>query len=48
MEPPYDEFAQRWGNNEFSAYVRALAGQADAALARVSEVWPCNAAESLR
>ncbi len=33
MKPPYDEFADRWGNPGFSAYVEQLAAQADEALA---------------
>lgn len=33
MKPPYDEFADRWGNAAFSAYVKQLASQADEALA---------------
>lgn len=33
---PYDEFANRWGNPDFTAYVDLLAQQADAALANAS------------
>lgn len=33
MVPPYDEFADRWGNQGFTEYVRLLAQQADEALA---------------
>jgi thiaminase/transcriptional activator TenA len=32
MPPPYDEFADRWGNVGFTEYVQSLARQADAAL----------------
>ena len=39
MVPPYDEFAQRWGNPNFTEYVKLLEKQADAALAEAdSEV----------
>lgn len=33
MPPPYDEFADRWGNPGFTEYVKLLAQQADDALA---------------
>lgn len=33
MVPPYDEFADRWGNQGFTEYVQQLAQQADEALA---------------
>ncbi|MDA0267489.1 MAG: TenA family transcriptional regulator [Cyanobacteria bacterium] len=33
MEPPYDEFADRWGNPGFTEYVALLAAQADQSLA---------------
>lgn len=33
MKAPYDEYAERWGNPDFSAYVEILGGQADEALA---------------
>lgn len=33
MPAPYTEFADRWGNPDFTAYVQLLAQQADAALA---------------
>lgn len=33
MPVPYTEFADRWGNADFTAYVQILAQQADAALA---------------
>jgi thiaminase len=33
MVPPYDEFADRWGNPGFTDYVTLLAAQADRALA---------------
>ncbi len=36
MKAPYDEFADRWGNESFSDYVRQLAAQADVALAEAS------------
>lgn len=32
MKAPYDEFAQRWGSDEFSKYVKLLENQADQAL----------------
>lgn len=32
MVAPYDEFAERWGNREFTAYVELLEAQADEAL----------------
>ncbi|WP_316434164.1 MAG: TenA family transcriptional regulator [Leptolyngbya sp. IPPAS B-1204] len=32
MVPPYDEFADRWGNPGFTEYVELLANQANAAL----------------
>ncbi len=32
MTPPYDEFADRWGNPGFTVYVQLLAQQADDAL----------------
>lgn len=32
MTPPYDEFANRWGNPEFTEYVKLLEQQADAVL----------------
>ncbi|MEM6838597.1 MAG: TenA family transcriptional regulator [Cyanobacteria bacterium P01_C01_bin.120] len=37
MPPPYDEFAERWGNPGFTDYVKLLAQQADAALAIAAE-----------
>jgi formylaminopyrimidine deformylase / aminopyrimidine aminohydrolase len=37
MAPPYDEFADRWGNHAFTAYVAELERQADEALAQASE-----------
>ena len=47
MVQPYDEFADRWGNVEFTEYVKLLEMQANEALAdsdpetepRVSEVF---------
>lgn len=33
MKPPYDEFADRWGNSGFTSYVDLLATQAGEALA---------------
>ncbi|MFQ5864379.1 MAG: TenA family transcriptional regulator [bacterium] len=38
MAKPYDEFADRWGNPEFTAYVSLLEQQADEALAKSSEI----------
>ncbi|MFW6315839.1 MAG: TenA family transcriptional regulator [Cyanobacteriota bacterium] len=35
MVSPYDEFAQRWGNPDFTEYVKLLEKQADEALAEV-------------
>ena len=32
MQPPYQEFAERWGSDGFSAYVKQLQHQADQAL----------------
>jgi thiaminase/transcriptional activator TenA len=32
MVPPYDEFANRWGNSDFTVYVKLLENQSDAAL----------------
>lgn len=37
MVPPYDEFANRWGNQNFTAYVNVLAQQAEAALQSAPE-----------
>ena len=37
MPAPYDEFADRWGNPGFSAYVEQLTAQADEALAATNE-----------
>lgn len=37
MMPPYDEFADRWGNQNFTAYVGLLEQQANEALAMESE-----------
>lgn len=37
MRPPYDEFADRWGSEAFTAYVSALEAQADEALAAASD-----------
>jgi thiaminase len=36
LAEPYAEFANRWGNPEFTAYVSLLKGQADEALRRAS------------
>lgn len=36
MPAPYEEFAERWGNSGFTAYVQQLAAQADAALLATS------------
>lgn len=36
MPDPYSEFAHRWGNPDFTAYVNVLAQQADAALETAS------------
>ena len=38
MQPPYDEVAQRWGNEEFSGYVKQLEKHADEALQDASQV----------
>ena len=35
---PYHEFAERWGNSEFSKYVDILEQQADEAMQSASEV----------
>ena len=37
MVKPYDEFADRWGNQDFTAYVTLLEKQADEALKNSSE-----------
>lgn len=37
MVPPYDEFANRWGNSGFTEYVGVLAEQAEEALQSVSD-----------
>ena len=37
MAKPYDEFAQRWGNPEFTEYVKLLEQQADEALSSAPE-----------
>ncbi|MBD2306068.1 TenA family transcriptional regulator [Chroococcidiopsis sp. FACHB-1243] len=37
MPPPYTEFADRWGNPDFTTYVDFLEQQADAALSNASE-----------
>lgn len=37
MVPPYDEFANRWGNPGFTAYVRQLEQQADRELRSATE-----------
>ena len=37
MPYPYDEFAERWGNLEFTEYVRYLESQADEALQNAPE-----------
>lgn len=37
MPPPYTEFADRWGNSDFTTYVGCLEQQADAALSEASE-----------
>ncbi|MEM6592322.1 MAG: TenA family transcriptional regulator, partial [Cyanobacteria bacterium P01_H01_bin.119] len=37
MVEPYDEFANRWGNPGFTAYVKLLEQQADAALEALPE-----------
>jgi thiaminase/transcriptional activator TenA len=37
MPPPYAEFADRWGNPDFTTYVSYLEKQADAALSSASE-----------
>lgn len=37
MAAPYDEFAARWGSDEFAAYVEALEALADGLLAGASE-----------
>lgn len=39
MVPPYDEFANRWGNSGFTEYVQLLAQQADESLQHASENW---------
>jgi formylaminopyrimidine deformylase / aminopyrimidine aminohydrolase len=36
MVPPYDEFANRWGNSAFTSYVDVLKQQADESLATAS------------
>ena len=36
--PPYDEFAERWGNPGFTDYVKQLEKQADESLAGSSEI----------
>ncbi len=38
MAEPYREFAERWGNTEFSNYVDILEQQADEAMQSASEV----------
>lgn len=38
MIKPYDEFAERWGNPDFTAYVSLLEKQADEALAESNEI----------
>lgn len=45
MVAPYDEFAQRWGNPEFTQYVKQLENQADQALSNVDQE-TANQAES--
>jgi thiaminase/transcriptional activator TenA len=45
MVPPYDEFADRWGNPGFTAYVELLEQQADKALAVAAEQDLTKAAE---
>ena len=37
MVSPYDEFAQRWGNADFTAYVQQLEKQADQALSQADQ-----------
>ena len=37
MQDPYGEFADRWGNSQFTDYVKMLEQQADQALAAASE-----------
>ena len=46
MTPPYDEFAHRWGNHEFTAYVKQLEQQADDALLHASETVQQQAEEA--
>ncbi|MGF1570101.1 MAG: TenA family transcriptional regulator [Nodosilinea sp.] len=43
MAPAYGEFADRWGNAEFTQYVNILAAQADEALANASPATQASA-----
>jgi thiaminase/transcriptional activator TenA len=45
MVKPYDEFADRWGNPDFTAYVSLLEKQADKALAKSNEIEQTRAEE---
>lgn len=45
MVKPYDEFADRWGNPEFTAYVSLLEKQADEALAKSNQIEQTRAEE---
>jgi thiaminase/transcriptional activator TenA len=46
MVKPYDEFADRWGNPEFTAYVSLLEKQADEVLAKSNEIVQKRAEEA--
>ncbi len=46
MATPYDEFAQRWGNPEFTEYVKLLEHQADEALSNAPEPMTQQAEET--
>ncbi|MFM7427719.1 MAG: TenA family transcriptional regulator [Elainella sp.] len=48
MVPPYDEFANRWGNPEFTDYVKLLEQQADSALESASGAVQQQATEAFR
>ncbi|MBN3909415.1 MAG: TenA family transcriptional regulator [Nostoc sp. NMS1] len=46
MPAPYDEFAQRWGNTDFTKYVKLLSQQADEVLETAQEDIQKQAEES--
>lgn len=46
MPPPYDEFANRWGNPEFTDYVKLLERQADETLESAPDIVQQHAEET--